>query len=61
MYTDSNVSSIFATWFRMLTVAYCCEFLKSENADFADLSFRFPDCPGSQYPIDPHTGKVTPG
>ncbi len=39
MYIDSNVSSIFATWFRI----------------------RFPDCPGLQYPIDPHTGKATPG
>ncbi|UCE60070.1 MAG: hypothetical protein JSU63_21830 [Phycisphaerales bacterium] len=61
MYTDSNVSAIFTTWFRMLTVAYCCEFLKSENAGFADLSLRFPDFSGSQYPVDPHTGKVTPG
>lgn len=48
-YADSKLTSLkdesnmFATWFRVLSIAYSCDFLNVENG------FRFSDVPGYQY------------
>ena len=46
MRTGVNESSIFATWFRMLSVAVCLELLEEPTVP---LQFRFLRCPGHQF------------
>lgn len=48
MRSRKNESSIFATWFRMLCLAYCFKILARETQLF---KFRFLDCPGYQFDI----------
>jgi len=52
MFSAVDESSIFATWFRMLTTAFSCELLKNEVSDLAHIDFFYLDCPGYQF--SPH-------
>lgn len=52
MFSAVDESSIFATWFRMLTTAFCCELLNNEVSDLAHIDFFYLDCPGYQF--SPH-------
>lgn len=49
MYSGVNESSIFATWFRMLSVANCCELLMGQNTDLEQVRFQYLKCPGLQF------------
>lgn len=49
MYSDKNESSLFATWFRLLIIAYCCEMLKYSENQFNEHNFNFLNCPGYQF------------
>lgn len=49
MLSGVDESSIFATWFRVLTVAYCCELLKEHVPELAQCHFYYLDCPGLQF------------
>ena len=46
MFSKANQSSLFATWFRTLTVAYGCDLLKIELPELEQCQFNFLDCPG---------------
>ena len=48
MFSKANQSSIFATWFRTLTLAYGCDLLKIELPELEQCQFNFLDCPGLQ-------------
>lgn len=43
LFSKKNVSNMFATWFRALSVSYICDALDIDN------SFNHIDCPGYQY------------
>ncbi len=44
MYSKKNESNLFATWFRVLSIAYIDRFLHGDNS-----KFNFTDCPGLQF------------
>ena len=54
MTSNPNQSSIFSTWFRLLNVAYCCEFLNQNDSEMPKLQFEFLDCPGYQFALHHH-------
>ncbi len=51
MFSKENQSSMFATWFRTLGMAYCLEGLKPFDAtnDQYRLNWHFLNCPGYQF------------
>jgi hypothetical protein len=60
MFTKADQSSLFATWFRMLTVTYCCELLKEHLPRLGPYRFHFFDCPGYQFSPHPQAGRRDP-
>jgi hypothetical protein len=49
MASQSDQSSIFATWFRMLSVGVSCEFLKTIKPELNQMRWLFVDAPGYQF------------
>jgi hypothetical protein len=48
MFSKAHESTIFATWFRLLSLAYCSVLTPNYFSRF----FHFIKCPGLQYPVD---------
>lgn len=49
MSSEPNQSSIFATWFRLLSLGLGLKFLESTERNFATMNWRFLDVPGLQF------------
>lgn len=49
MKTEKNQSSIFATWFRTLSLALCIEYLRKETSIYDGIEFNYLNCPGLQF------------
>ena len=49
MSTAADQSSLFATWFRMLSLAVACEALKTIKPEFGQIQWNFVNAPGYQF------------
>jgi len=49
MFSKAGQSTMFATWFRMLSIAMACELLKFKEGFVESPSWRFLDSPGLQF------------
>lgn len=52
MFSNTDQSAIFPTWFRLLTITECVEFLKMFCPEYAVVKFSYLQCPGLQF--SPH-------
>jgi hypothetical protein len=51
MFSGVNESSIFPTWFRTLSLSYCCDFLEKFDPGYRRFQSHYLDCPGLQYAL----------
>ena len=49
MCSGPNQSTIFATWFRLLSIGVGCKFLQTTDQDFEQIRWQFLDAPGLQF------------